>query len=977
MTSDDPMPCPNDDTLAALVHHALVGDEADRVTSHLDGCATCQQLVVAAVRGGVAITQPGALGTPSLPVARGAPLPIGVVVGRYTLRGLLGAGGMGHVYEAWDSKLERAIALKVLRPELAGAATLSERLIRESRIMAKLAHASVITIYDVGRAGDVVFIAMELVRGPTLAAYVASARPTWREIVGLFEQAGAGLAAAHVAGVVHRDFKPDNVLLGPAHQIVVTDFGIARATSSIDDLTPTTGATVAGDVRLTATGTAVGTPAYMSPEQLDCKVVDARADVFSFCVSLWEALFGARPFAGGSMDAIRAAMKQRPMPPHGGVPGRLVRALERGLAIDPDERWPDMTPLLGELAAVRRRRTHVAAAASAAGLVGLGIAGALLLGHTAPVDWCGHQRSAFDTAYRRAALDAALASDPATRELVLGTLDASAVAWRTVHAATCDNEREPMQSPTTTACLEARRLELAGYVEDTIADGPSHARGLSAVIRDPAACKIPALGLLVARVPTDPVLRRKVTALRMRALDAEAARDRADYTAALAAAKQLVDEAATLWPIVHAEMLLLYGGTQSKAGDSPHAIQTLTEAAGVAQSARDDLVAAKTWTELAMTTTFDQGDPAHGLEYVTYAEAALARIGNPPAAASHLAYIKGTTLTQANRTQEAEPVLQRAITLARQSDPDGVSVAIQGLGFMYQQEGRYAEAAGAYRQALAALPATGPNVVTGQVIYREQLAGILFNLGEAKEGEAMAREAVAIADRSFDQSNAERYTAHLNLAEVLAGAGKFKEALAEARVGVEGVGRTRGTRTGPYGEALRVEANTLTSLARFAEAEPLAARACEIIAFRATEDSTQYGACQIQHLQILGHLDRDNEALAICNKVLPMMVAKDGEPNPEVANAAYHCGVIHADVGDEASARALFERALATYTSAKLESGYAGQARWSLAKLLWRHDPERARKLMEQAVADFKTSTAGWDAVAESARTWLAEHPHR
>src|SRR5690348_3557306 len=185
-------PCPTDDVLGAHVERALAATDAAIVTSHLDACPTCRAIVIAAVK---------ARGTPPLEQRRRAPrgtLGPGAVVGRYAIRGLLGAGGMGEVYEAYDGELERAIALKVMRPELLGQpGVLAERLVRESRMMAKLAHPSVITVHDVGADGDVVFIAMELIRGETLGAYVRRVRPPWRELVALLERAGQGLAAAH------------------------------------------------------------------------------------------------------------------------------------------------------------------------------------------------------------------------------------------------------------------------------------------------------------------------------------------------------------------------------------------------------------------------------------------------------------------------------------------------------------------------------------------------------------------------------------------------------------------------------------------------------------------------------------------------------------------------------------------------------------------------------------------------------------
>ena len=361
-------PCPTNDTLGAHVQRALAGDAQARVQVHLDECDACRAAVIAAVRGAQTKRERIARGTPSMPptvfaamdAAGGtAPPEIGGRIGRYEIRALLGAGGMGRVYEAYDAELDRAIALKVLRPELA-APTLAERLVRESRMMARLAHPAVITVYDAGVDGKSVFIAMELIRGQTLAARLYNDNPRWREVVALFEKAAHGLAAAHAAGIVHRDFKPDNVLVErDAGRVVVTDFGIARIASA-----PTN----SDDVRLTSPGFAVGTPAYMAPEQLAGGVVDARADVFALCVSMWEALFGERPFPGKTVDDIRAAMARPLRAPRTRVPGWLVRKLMRGLAIDPAQRHADAGAFVADLRRhrVRRRALAIGTAAIAA-----------------------------------------------------------------------------------------------------------------------------------------------------------------------------------------------------------------------------------------------------------------------------------------------------------------------------------------------------------------------------------------------------------------------------------------------------------------------------------------------------------------------------------------------------------------------------------------------------------------------------------
>ena len=212
-------------------------------------------------------------------------LSAGTKLGRYEIVEFIGGGGMGWVYRAKDTELEREVAIKVVQPTVAGPKG-RERLLAEARAMAKLRHRAVVPVFDVGEYAGGVYVAMALVKGGTLHDWMhAEARP-WRQVVARFVEVGRGLVAAHAAGIVHRDFKPRNVLLGEGGEVMVADFGIASASVDVDD----DGA--AGDVR-EATSVA-GTPAYMAPEQAAGKAVDARADQYSFCVSLWEGLHGQR-----------------------------------------------------------------------------------------------------------------------------------------------------------------------------------------------------------------------------------------------------------------------------------------------------------------------------------------------------------------------------------------------------------------------------------------------------------------------------------------------------------------------------------------------------------------------------------------------------------------------------------------------------------------------------------------------------------
>ena len=296
---------------------------------------------------------------------------------------------MSTVYEAYDPELDRRIALKIVTAWDHGDDHGPARLVREARAMAKISHPNVAPVYDAGVFGDAVFIAMELIDGPTLEAWTTRTARPWTEIMRMYLLAGRGLAAAHDAGLVHRDFKPDNVMVGLDDRPRVLDFGLARPAALDDDdllldddeedagmlvsnyeaeydavvarshegsgsgAQPAAGISSSFDliVDVTRNGVVTGTPAYMAPEQHSGEAGGPASDQFAFCVSLWEALYRQRPFTGESYFAIADAIiegRLRPPPPSH-VPGWIRNLLERGLAVDPDARHPSMRSLLASM----------------------------------------------------------------------------------------------------------------------------------------------------------------------------------------------------------------------------------------------------------------------------------------------------------------------------------------------------------------------------------------------------------------------------------------------------------------------------------------------------------------------------------------------------------------------------------------------------------------------------------------------------
>nr|MCH9685080.1 serine/threonine protein kinase [Deltaproteobacteria bacterium] len=293
----------------------------------------------------------------------------GMEIGRYKLLEIIGEGGMGTVLRALDPQLHRQVALKVLQEQLSHQDEM--RLRREAVAMAKLSHPNVVQVYEVGEADDRIFVAMELVSGQTLREWMQGEH-SWRECVELFVQLGDGLAAAHECGLVHRDFKPGNALIDEKGRARVLDFGLARQTDadegdeSCGNMASTRPSLIADEavatsIPLTKTGTVMGTPAYMSPEQFHGAAVDARSDQFSFCMTLYEALHGERPFGQGQLSEIMERIYRTqlsPVPAGHGVPRALRKILLRGMAAVPDSRWSSMDELLVELRALIAPRSH-------------------------------------------------------------------------------------------------------------------------------------------------------------------------------------------------------------------------------------------------------------------------------------------------------------------------------------------------------------------------------------------------------------------------------------------------------------------------------------------------------------------------------------------------------------------------------------------------------------------------------------------
>ncbi len=385
-----PVECLDDNAASEFVSGSLARTALTKVEGHLAGCRDCRALVAAlaqdaALDSNVATVKHEKVSASQVTEMPKRTLAIGDRVGRYLVLQTLGTGGMGVVFSAYDPQLDRKIALKLLRSGLQLATKdAQKRLRREAQAIAQLSHPNVVGVYDVGTTDDGdLYIAMEFVEGDTLTQWLKAYPRTWREILEVFQQAAKGLAAAHGVGLLHRDFKPDNVLVGGDGRVRVTDFGLARSLIAIDEESAR-GATpqmpTALNAALTATGTVLGTPRYMPPEQLSGPDIDARADQFSFCVALYEALYGGHPLPGKTSVAMfETGAVATPPPDTTKVPAFIGRAVMRGLQKDRAKRFPMMSQLMTELIPPIPKLTPRVAVAAGTAFLLLGAAAAAMV----------------------------------------------------------------------------------------------------------------------------------------------------------------------------------------------------------------------------------------------------------------------------------------------------------------------------------------------------------------------------------------------------------------------------------------------------------------------------------------------------------------------------------------------------------------------------------------------------------------------
>jgi tetratricopeptide (TPR) repeat protein/tRNA A-37 threonylcarbamoyl transferase component Bud32 len=835
-----------------------------------------------------------------------------IIEGTYRVEEAIGAGGMGVVYRARDIKLDRPVALK-LRARWNQSESF-DRLLREAIAMARLSHPNVVTVHEVGNYGDHLVIAMEYVDGGTLGSWLGAAVRPAREVLDVLCRAGDGLAAAHRAGLVHRDFKPDNILIGKDGRVRVADFGLARPVTASEERAAAE-PIGALDGRYTATGAHVGTPAYMAPEQLGGEV-DARADQFSFCVVVWEALAGERPFVVATASRFLAEVKRGPArePPHR-LPRWLRRVLARGLALDPADRYPSMEALLAALrrGPVWRRRGVVlaAAAACAAALVGgrwlaaaPPCAGALQ--NLAGV-WDGERKQAVRAAFL--ATGKTYAAD--VSDAVARALDAYAGAWTDMRTQACEatavrHEQSDAMLDQRMACLDGRLADLRalttvfaqGPDEDVLREGARAALALP----DLAGCADAAALTAAAPPPTGAEARARVDSAQARLAHVEALFGTGKRKEAEALARATVDEAQRIgYAPLRAHAVYLLGRIQAVFGDED-AETTLYEATRLAAEAKDDARAAESW--LSLLPIVARRKPEEAATVTRFAEAAVARAGGGEDLRARFLSSVGAVLHQQGKFAEARERYGEALAAYEKArGPDDVALAptLSGLANSLDMLRQFDDAARYHERALALeRHAYGPRDV--EVAAALHAYGSSFAVqGKFAEGRDRFLEEIAIIEELFGPSHPTLVSALTNLAATLKGLHQLADAERAARRAVALGERAYAPEDPRTAKALGNLGAVLQDEGKFAEAAPLFLR------------------------------------------VVAMQERALGRDHPDVAANVFNVGFGLEKLGKPAEARPYFERALAVFDKAYgRDAPLTAMAVYNLAEVLYQSADYRA-----------------------------------
>lgn len=957
-------PCPSESALEAFARG--VGDPASRaeLSAHIRECANCQARYLPMALQNSALTQtnfdsPAARHrkhsreTPVTPSPRTDSEPgledthvsgerstkglttssiqRGEALDRYVILDRLGAGGMGEVYSAWDPVLDRKVAVKVLRPDFEGSELgeeLKHRLLQEAQSLAKLSHPNVVTVHDVGLAGDRVFLAMEFAEGRTLKQWLEQKpRPTWQATIEVFLAAGEGLVAAHAQGITHRDFKPDNVVVGTEGRVRVMDFGLAHGQAKKKDPSEPVRRSITGP------GAMLGTPAYMSLEALHGRPTDFRSDEFGFCVALFEAFYGFRPFEGATPGALAVEIEQNrvlPPPKDTKVPRRIHQLVLKGLRAEPAERFQTMRALLVQLG--RRRSTReqslalgsiAALAVLAAGLTGL----ASYRARTRCAEFDTRLSAIWDPAVKKTAK----ASFEATQKPwaaaawrdVEGRLDDYSGQWLSMRRAACEGslERNDEQLGQEIVCLSRRLSDLEATTQlftHADADVVERAVTTASALAPLASCK--QVSVVARRTPEGESTRAQLSAVKTRI-------DAGKYADALALASELAAKAGAAGDsATYAEARLWMAIGKMRTGDAKAADTLVEESILAAETAQDDELQARGWVERIGFSAMGSS-PQDADRWVRFARAAIDRVGKPAELEASFANNQGVLAYYRGQYAAAVEAHQRALSLRRallgEKHPL-VARSHSNLGTAFKLLGRLDDARAQYEQALAieelALDATHP-----------QVADTLNNLGNVLQAQGSPTGARRALERS------------LRIKEAAFGKDSIPVAVTLGNLG-----------------ALLLDLEDLPA------GEAALQRALEIKELRTGVDSLTVAISLTNLAQARRAAKRWPEAISLDERALAIRRARQGEQHLDLAYNLTGLGEAKLQSKDVAGAKVALEQALALRRERGPER--AATAYWLAQALVGTKDTRR-RSLLEEAVADLPPSSSlAHDAAAALSR---------
>jgi tetratricopeptide (TPR) repeat protein len=932
-------------------------------------------------------------------------------VGQFVLLDRLGAGGMGVVFAAFDEKLERKVAIKLVATQ-GGDERAQQRLLREAQAQARLSHPNVVTIYEVDALPEgKLFIAMELVKGPTLRDWQVTTRRAWDELVPIYAAAGEGLAAAHRGGIVHRDFKPDNVLLGDDGRVRVADFGLAFAaepepkSASPAPAGPLRTAPSATDSQpvarsrkspaLTAAGALVGTPGYMAPEQFTGADADARSDQFGFCVALYEALHGERPYAdfafAGPSPEIR---RTEPDPAY---PRWLWDVVTRGLAIDPAARFGSMDELLTELTRnrQRRRRRVIAGLAGLAALVTAAATAAIVTGHAPPPCPPATDELAgiWDAAAQRRVATAVLGTaTPFAAPMWSSTaaaFDRYAERWLGAQQAACEatHVRHVQSDDLLDRRIEclAERKRSFGAAVDVLQSRPAqavtHAGEILASLGEIDLCadtsallELPARGLLGP--PRGPLDRARDQALATEVRGRLARAGALLATGDVALAEPIVGEAVELArglddDRVRAEVRYTQARTQLVRGEVAPSIALFNQAIELAVASRQDELPADAWLALAMSAGSRGQRPADIELWLGQAEAWLRRLHHASdPRRPELERARGNLQLTAGNPRDALVTLSRGLEAAEalwgHDDPRLIPL-LRDRSVVQARLGQAKPAVADGERALAlGVAAWGPQ--HPDVARTRRALGLLYveQLGAVERGEHEIELARQIYEAQLGADSLEV----ANCEQALSQAGQYRGDYAAALDHAERAERIYATRLGAdnplHGETLMgvgvlrfMRKDYAGSLAAYEAAYPI---------LRSVWGSahTTVGLLLSNTGETLLALGRPEQAQVDFAQALETLQHSLGPDHADLALPLKGLGLARLSLGQPRDALEPFERALAlrTKSAAANDPQEVAEIRWGLARTLrgLGREPARARELANAALAayrDLGTESAG------------------